>query len=163
KVQGDFVARLPRLHRFVTGYNLERVWDRATDTLDLKWLIAGAEGTLGIVTRAWLHVLPIPTARKLAVLEFPSFEAALASAETVLEEDPSSIETVDERVMDLAREDVIFPRVAAYLPTRPAPYPKTAAINLVEFEGMDATEVEAKMSALVSACEAHRGEPKWPM
>jgi FAD/FMN-containing dehydrogenase/Fe-S oxidoreductase len=163
RVRPDFVAKLPRLQRFLTGYNLERVWDPETGTLDLRWLITGAEGTLGIVTRAWVNLVPIPTARRLAVLEFPSFEAALASAETVLAEDPSSIETVDERVMDLAREDVIFPSVAAYLPTRPAPAPRTAAINLVEFEGNDVAAVEARMTSLVDACAQHRGEPGWPM
>src|SRR6185436_19292149 len=155
--------RLPRLRRFLTGYNVERAWDPATGTLDLKWLVAGAEGTLGIVTRAWLGVVPIPTARRLAVLEFPSFEAALASAETIIAQDPSSIETIDERVMDLAREDEIFPSVAAYLPVRPPPTPKAAAINLVEFEGMSVAEVEARMQALVAACEQHRGQPGWPM
>jgi FAD/FMN-containing dehydrogenase/Fe-S oxidoreductase len=163
RVRHDFVAKLPRLHRFLTGYNLERVWDPETEILDLKWLVTGAEGTLGIVTRAWLRVVPIPTARRLAVLEFPSFEAALASAETVISQNPSSIETVDERVMDLARQDVIFPSVAAYLPERPLPFPKTAAINLVEFEGMDAAEVEARMQSLLDACAAHTGEAGWPM
>jgi FAD/FMN-containing dehydrogenase/Fe-S oxidoreductase len=163
RVRPEFVAKLPRLRRFVTGYNLERVWDPEREILDLKWLVTGAEGTLGIVTRAWLAVVPIPKARRLAVLEFPSFDAALASAETVLAQDPSSIETVDERVMDLARQDVIFPSVAAYLPTRPAPFPKTAAINLVEFEGTDAAAVEARIQTLLDACERHRGEPGWPM
>ncbi len=163
RVRPDFVAKLPRLHRFLTGYNLERVWDPETETLDLKWLVTGAEGTLGVVTRAWLRVLPVPAARRLAVLEFPSFEAALASAEIVIAHDPSSIETVDERVMDLAREDIIFPSVAAYFPERPAPFPKTAAINLVEFEGASIEEVDAHMTALVDACDAHRGEPGWPM
>lgn len=163
RVRPDFASRLPRLQRFLTGYNLERVWDPATDTLDLKWLVTGAEGTLGFVTRAWLDLSPIPTARRLAVLEFASFEAALASAETVIAQDPSSIETVDERVMDLARQDVIIHSVGAYLPTRPAPFPKTAAINLVEFEGASPAEVEAKMSALIAACEQHRGAPGWPM
>lgn len=163
RVRGDFVQRLPRLQRFLTGYNLERVWDPASDTLDLKWLVTGAEGTLGIVTRAWLDLSPIPSARRLAVLEFASFEAALASAETVIAQDPSSIETVDERVMDLARQDVIIDSVGAYLPLRPAPSPKTAAINLVEFEGTSQPEVDAKMAALLAACERHTGQPGWPM
>lgn len=163
RVHDDFVTQLPRLHRFLTGYNVERAWDPKTGTLDLKWLVTGAEGTLGIVTRAWLGVVPIPKARRLAVLEFPSFEAALASAETMIAQDPSSIETIDERVMDLSREDEIFPSVAAYLPVRPPPTPKTAAINLVEFEGMSVAEVEARMQALVAACEQHRGQPGWPM
>jgi FAD/FMN-containing dehydrogenase/Fe-S oxidoreductase len=163
RVHDEFVAVLPRLHRFLTGYNVERAWAPATGTLDLKWLVTGAEGTLGIVTRAWLGVVPIPTARRLAILEFPSFEAALASAETIIAQDPSSLETIDERVMDLAREDEIFPSVAAYLPVRPPPTPKAAAINLVEFEGMSVAEVEARMQSLVAACEQHRGQPGWPM
>ena len=163
RVRPDFVAGLPRLHRFLTGYNLERVWDPATDRLDLKWLVTGAEGTLGIVTRAWLGLVPIPTAQRLAVLEFASFEAALASAEMVIAQRPSAIESIDERVMDLAREDVIFASVGNYLPLRPAPFPKTAAINLVEFEGGSLAEVESRMQALTAACEAHRGEPGWPM
>ncbi len=163
RVRPDFVAKLPRLHRFLTGYALQKVWDPETEVLDLKWLITGAEGTLGIVTRAWLGVVPIPTARRLAVLEFPSFEAALASAETVIAQDPSSIETIDDRVLDLAREDVIFPAVARYLPERPAPAPRTAAINLVEFEGTAVADVEARMASLVEACAQHRGEPGWPM
>ncbi len=163
RVHADFVAGLPKLHRFLTGYNIAKVWDPERDVLDLKWLVTGAEGTLGIVTRAWLRLVPIPTAQRLAVLEFESFDAALASAETVIAQDPSSIETIDERVMDLAREDVIFASVAAYLPTRAAPFPKTAAINLVEFDGGSVAEVEARMQGLIAACEAHRGEPGWPM
>jgi len=163
RVHDAFVTELPKLHRFLTGYNLAKVWDPANETLDLKWLITGAEGTLGIVTRAWLGLLPIPTAQRMAVLEFASFEAALASAETVIAQQPSAIESIDERVMDLAREDVIFASVGAYLPLRPAPFPKTAAINLVEFEGDSVAQCEARMAALIAACEAHRGEPGWPM
>ena len=163
RVRAEFVAKLPRLQRFLTGYNLERVWDPATDTLDLKWLITGAEGTLGIVTRAWLRVTPVPTARSLAVLEFPSFEAALASARTIIAQNPSSIETIDERVLDLARLDEIFPSVAAYLPSREPPFPKTAAINLVEFEGLDPLEIAGKMTTLVTACAQHCGAPGWPL
>lgn len=159
----EFAAKLPRLERFLTGYNLERVWDREQDTLDLKWLVTGAEGTLGIVTRAWLRVVPIPTARRLAVLEFASFDDALASAETIIARDPSSIETLDERVLALAREDVIFHRVGSYLPERPPPFPKTAALNLVEFEGSSAAAVEEQMQGLVAQCEAHRGGAGWPI
>lgn len=154
-----FVAELPALHRFVTGYDLAHTWDPATETLDLKWLVCGAEGTLGIVTRARLRLTSIPTARRLAVLEFPSFDAALAGAQTLVALDPSSIETVDERVLDLARGDVIFDAVGAYLPLRTPP---TRAIDLVEFEGDRADVVDTKLASLLAQCEAHRGEPGWP-
>ncbi len=161
----SFVSELPKLRRFLTGYNLGKCWDPDTKTLDLKWLVTGAEGTLGVVSRARLKLTPIPTARALAVLEFPSFEAALASAENMVALDPSSIETIDDKVLGLARGDIIMVDVGAYLPdrgTNAEGRPMTAAINLVEFEGTDKAAVEAKMATLMSACDANKGLPGWP-
>lgn len=157
-----FVAELPKLRRFLTGYNLARCWDPVAEVLDLTWLVTGAEGTLGVVARATLRLTPIPTARALAVLEFESFEAALAAAENMVALDPSSIETIDEKVLTLARSDIIMQDVGAYLPERGPGSPRTAAINLVEFEGIDQADVDSKMGALLSACETHSGEPGWP-
>lgn len=154
-----FIEKLPRLQRFVTGYHLERVFDPATGKVALQWLITGAEGTLGVVTRARLRLTPIPTARRLAVLEFNDFEAALASARVVVASDPSAIETIDERVLDLARRDVIIHSVRDYLPERTPP---TRAINLVEYEGLDPDECQRKLDALLAECRAHAGEPGYP-
>lgn len=159
----EIADKLPKLQRFLTGYDLAHAWDPAREVLDLKWLVTGAEGTLGVVTRATLALTPIPTARRLAVLEFDSFEHALASAETIIARDPSSIETIDERVIDLAREDIIIRQVGDYLPVRPAPFPKTAALNLVEFEGDSEAVIDGKLADLIAACERHRGEPGWPI
>lgn len=161
----SFVSELPKLRRFLTGYNIGKCWNPETKILDLKWLVTGAEGTLGVVSRARLKLTPIPTARALAVLEFPSFEAALASAENMVALDPSSIETIDDKVLGLARGDIIMQDVGAYLPdrgTNDLGRPLTAAINLVEFEGTDKASTEAKMATLMAACEAHKGLPGWP-
>jgi FAD/FMN-containing dehydrogenase/Fe-S oxidoreductase len=158
----EFIAKLPKLARFLTGYNIARCYDPERDTFDLKWLVTGAEGTLGLVTRARLRLTPIPTARALAVLEYPTFEAALAGAEALVAQDPSSIETIDDKVLGLARQDIIMQEVQAYLPLRPPSEPRTAAINLVEFESTSKAAVEADIAKLVAACEAHRGEPGWP-
>ncbi len=154
-----FIDGIPRLQRFVTGYHLERVVDPATGHVGLHWLVTGAEGTLGIVTRARVRVTPIPTARRLAVLEFGDFESALASARAVVASDPSAIETIDEKVMGLARGDVIIHSVRQYLPERDPP---TRAINLVEYEGTDIAVCEARLAALLAECEQHRGERGWP-
>jgi FAD/FMN-containing dehydrogenase len=45
---------------------------------DLKQWFIGAEGTLGIVTRALLRLRPAPKARATALLGLPDYEAALA-------------------------------------------------------------------------------------
>ncbi|WP_027014323.1 FAD-binding oxidoreductase [Comamonas composti] len=45
---------------------------------DLKQFFIGAEGTLGIVTRALLRLRPAPQARTTALVAMPGFDAALA-------------------------------------------------------------------------------------
>ncbi len=154
-----FLDGVPKLQRFVTGYNVARVFDPETGGIGLHWLLTGAEGTLGLVTRARVRMTRLPTARRLAVLEFPDFHAALASARSVVASNPSAIETIDDKVLGLARRDVIIHSVARYLPERTPP---TRAINLVEYEGTDAADCERRLAALIADCERHVGEPGWP-
>jgi FAD/FMN-containing dehydrogenase len=69
---GDLFAGLKRLRKDNTGY-------------DLKQLLIGAEGTLGIVTAATLKLFPIPRSRAVAVVGLQSPDAAvelLARAKT---------------------------------------------------------------------------------
>ncbi|MCB0977541.1 MAG: FAD-binding oxidoreductase [Acidimicrobiales bacterium] len=44
---------------------------------DLNQLFVGSEGTLGVVTRAWLQAWPAPTASASSAWSFPTFSAAL--------------------------------------------------------------------------------------
>lgn len=45
---------------------------------DLKQLFIGSEGTLGVITRAVLHLHPLPTGADTALLAFDDFDAAAA-------------------------------------------------------------------------------------
>lgn len=51
---------------------------------DLKHLLIGAEGTLGVVTRAAIKLDPLPKATATAMLSLPSVEAALATVNGAL-------------------------------------------------------------------------------
>ncbi|SFN81737.1 FAD/FMN-containing dehydrogenase [Formivibrio citricus] len=62
---GEIWGGLRALRKDNTGY-------------DLKQLFIGAEGTLGIITRAVLRLFPLPTAQALALVAFPDPDAALA-------------------------------------------------------------------------------------
>ncbi len=64
---GSVIARLPGLPKDNTGYHLAS-------------LLAGSEGTLAVITRARLRLVPLPTHRVLALLGLPSTDAALAVA-----------------------------------------------------------------------------------
>lgn len=51
---------------------------------DLTQLIVGSEGTLGVITRAWLRAHPVPAAEQRAVWSFPSFAAGVEACRNVL-------------------------------------------------------------------------------
>ena len=146
----------PRLRRFMTGYNLAMVRDEAAGTFDLCRLLAGSEGTLALTAEAKLRLTPIPSHRRLIVVKYATFDDALADAGDIVRADPGAIETLDETVLDLARQDVIWRRVADALEDGPDA-PRTRAINLVEFEGDDPATVDAKADALLEEARASGG------
>lgn len=137
----EVVARFPRLDRFLAGYNLARV--RQEDgRFNLNWLIAGAEGTLAVVTGITLRLVPIPAAKRLVVRRYATFEDALDDARTLIARDPQAIETIDGMVVSLARGSAIWPRVAGLLP------PGDGPLNLVQFTGANAEAVERQSAGL---------------
>ncbi|MGM0576173.1 MAG: D-2-hydroxyglutarate dehydrogenase YdiJ [Myxococcota bacterium] len=148
----------PKLRRFMTGYNLARVADEEAGTFDLNALLSGSEGTLGLVTEATLKLTPIPTHRRLVVLKYASFDDALGSAQLVVASNPSAIETIDETVLSLAREDVIWHDVGPLLDGDEP----MAAVNLVEYEGADPEEVEARVGDLLATMEDAGDAPHRP-
>ena len=152
----------PRLKRFMTGYNLAKIRD-SDGRFDLCQLLCGSEGTLGILTEARLRLTPIPTHSRLVVLKYATFEDALGSAEQVVATDPGAIETIDETVLGLARQDVIWHAVGPILDPGGTEADRVAAINLVEYEGNDAAAVEAKVAALLADASRGAGRPYQPI
>ena len=151
----------PAIRRFMTGYNLAKVYDAAKRRFDLNYFLAGSEGTLGVVVEAKLRITPVPAHTRLVLIKYRRFEDALASAETLAERQPSAIETVDETIMNLARQDVIFHRIRDFVEdVGEAP---VAAVNLVEFQGMLPADVDARVDALVAELDAAVGQPEAPL
>ena len=157
------IARdLPKLgKRFLTGYDLAHVWDDETEVFDLSRIITGSEGTLAIVTEAKLALTPIPAHRQLVVLRYSSFDDALASAQTLVELDPGAIETIDETVLALAREDVIWHRVRGLIDRQGGP--RFSSINLIEFESHDRGLIQERVDALMASVDKERGQPGKPV
>ena len=89
----------PTLLRRVSGYALDAI---AGDTPDWPRLFCGSEGTLGVMTRATVHLVQPPAERVLALLPYPSVDAALEAVPALLETGPSAIELMDADLLDPA-------------------------------------------------------------
>ena len=73
-------AKFPRLNRFLTGYDLEHVWNEQLTEFDLGRVITGAEGSLGFVVEAKLNVTPIAPFKCLINVKDDSFDSAFRNA-----------------------------------------------------------------------------------
>ncbi|MGK7956912.1 MAG: FAD-binding and (Fe-S)-binding domain-containing protein [Crocosphaera sp.] len=133
----------PKLTRFMTGYNLAKVYDEPRNYFDLNRILAGSEGTLGITTEAKLKLTKIPKVTQLLVIHYENFDAALRDAERLLTNDPAAIETADETILKLAKNDIIFEEVKDFIGN-------AKAINLVEFVGENDQEIKEKINLLVN-------------
>jgi len=134
-------ARFPKLNRFMTGYNLAHAC--GDDGFDLSKLICGSEGTLAVVSELTLKLTPLPKVKELLVVSYPSFDAALRDANLLVQQNPDAIETIDDTILSLAEQDVIWPKVSQYVSSSGTQ--KVAAINLIEYSAMGADELAHKM------------------
>ncbi|EKE77962.1 FAD-binding and (Fe-S)-binding domain-containing protein [Gallaecimonas xiamenensis] len=140
------LATFPRLNRFLTGYDLEHVFDEALSQFDLGRLICGSEGSLAFVTEAKLHVNPIEPFKTLINIKYSSFEKALRNAPFLVAAKATSVETVDSKVLNLAREDIIWHQVKDLISDVPGV--DMQGLNIVEFNDVDQGAQDAKVQSL---------------
>lgn len=87
----------------VAGYNLRNLVQR--DRLMPERLFAGAEGTLGIVTRLTFRLLDRPAHDALVVAYFNDILSAARAVQKTLPMGPAGIEIMDKSLLRLAREN----------------------------------------------------------
>ncbi|MDY3330885.1 MAG: FAD-binding oxidoreductase, partial [Pelistega sp.] len=138
----------PELNRSLTGYDLPNL---LTETqFDMNSVLCGSEGTLGFIAEATLNVLPIPKHQLLINIGYTDFQAALRDAKALMARDPLSIETVDAKVLGLAKQDIVWNNVAQYFPETAEPI---EGINLVEITSDDEAELEQLKQAFIHHLE----------
>ena len=140
--KGNLIADIfPKMTRFMTGYNLAKVYSADEGSFNLNWLLAGSEGTLAVITQAKLKLTKIPVVKQLLALHYNCLDDALQSAATLLKSEPGAIETIDEKILALAKQDQIYYYVKDFIGD-------AQAINLVEFVAESSTEIENKIKRL---------------
>ena len=147
-------AGFPNLNRCLTGYDLAHIRN-AEGAFDLNALICGSEGTLGIVVEARVNVLKKPAHAVLVNISYADFDFAMRDARLLAGHNPASVETIDSRVVGLARNDIVWTGVSEFFPFDAD---KLQAINIVEFVGEDKAELDRKAARLLDALEAGHSE-----
>ncbi len=109
--------------------------------VDLLGFVVGSEGTLGIVTEAWVKLTPLPTLVRTALVSFASVRDATQAVASVIAEGviPAALEIMDKGILAALR-------VAFNLEYPPG----SAALLLVECDGERA---EAEMDVVARLCE----------
>ncbi|MGG2142550.1 D-2-hydroxyglutarate dehydrogenase YdiJ [Symbiopectobacterium sp. RP] len=138
--------KFPKLNRFLTGYDLRHVFSDDMQAFDLTRILTGAEGTLAFITEAKLDITRLPKVRRLVNVKFDSFDSALRSAPFMLEAKALSVETVDSRVLNLAREDIVWHSVSELI--QDVPGQDMQGLNIVEFAGDDEALIDAQVRGL---------------
>ena len=137
--------RWPRTWRRASGYSLNylaeyspgapAVWfDEAipyppTAGLNLTPLLCSSEGTLGILRRAKLRLVPKPGATVLKVLPFDSISEAADVTPGILETGPDAVEVLPRLLLTRAREIPAYARKMGFAQGDPA------ALLVVEYTG----------------------------
>lgn len=140
--------KFPRLNRFLTGYDLEHVFNADMTEFDLSRIITGSEGSLGFVTEAKLNITPIAKYKCLVNIKYDSFESALRNSPFLVAAAATSVETVDSKVLNLARSDIVWHQVKDLITDVPGK--EMQGLNIVEYNTESEQEIHDKISALTA-------------
>ncbi len=131
---GDVVWLGGKLAKDVSGY-------------DLKQLVVGSEGTLGIVTKAIVRLIGYPRAVSDLLVLFKTPREAIDVVPVLMARGltPTSIEFMDQLSVQTS---------CRYL-NESLPYQEAGAMLLIEVDGNDAQQVESDLIAIGDLCEEH--------
>lgn len=152
-------AKFPRILRRVSGYNLDeflpgfpvrpRGWPEEPFRFNLARLVVGSEGTLALVARAKLRLVPAPNAAGLAVLAFRSIPEALERVPEMVDAEPVSVEMIDRPILELAANNPEYARALTFLPPGPLP----DAVLAAQFHAESHDELARRVARLRRAVQ----------
>ncbi|MDE3934449.1 FAD-binding oxidoreductase [Glaesserella parasuis] len=145
------LKELPQLYRFLTGYDLKNVFNDDLSEFNLTRILTGSEGSLAFICEAKLNLLPLPEYRTLINIKYNSFDAALRSAPFMLQAQALSVETVDSKVLNLAKQDIVWHSVSDLLSEDE--HNPILGINIVEYASNDKAQNEARIAKLCQALD----------
>ncbi|MEU5688365.1 FAD-binding oxidoreductase [Streptomyces venezuelae] len=138
----------PAHWRRACGYRLDRL-AREDTPFDLAKFVVGSEGTLAVVTRALVDLVPKPRLTVIAVGHFGSVADAIAGTQDALACDPAAVELMDRTILDLSRQKIEYAALGDILEGRPE------ALLFVSFTGDEEAELLDRMRRLTKLWTRH--------
>ena len=110
----------------------------------LAQLLVGSEGTLAVVTRIWLKLVPLPRFRRCMLVPFPTLESAAAGVSKVYQAGlwPAALEFMEREAVQMAARHLRIP----------VPGGDAEALLLVEFDGSREDAVDADLERAGEVC-----------
>lgn len=148
----------PKVKKNSAGYNLWDVWQKEKDNFNLVKLFVGAQGTLGIMTKAKIKLLPKKSFEGLIVLFLKDLHTLPIILPKLLNFNPASIEVTDNHTFKIylkyAKEmasllgaDGLWQTIKLFLPEAKYVFyhgfPKL--VLLVSFEAESKEELQEKL------------------
>ncbi len=147
--RGEIAERMPQVLRRVSGYNIDLFDCRnprpySDDGVpNLAHILVGSEGTLAYSRQVRIKLAPLPRAKVLGVVNFPTFYQSMDMTQHIVKLGPTAVELVDRTMIDLALRNPAFkPVIERALVGEPQ------AVLLVEFAGDDKDALAARLRAL---------------
>ncbi len=129
---GEIVELGGKRLKDVTGYNLVK-------------LMVGSEGTLGIITRITLRLLPLPRAQVALLVPFPDVDSAVAVVPKAMTQGgtiPTAIEFMDR----------LSVRASCQYLNEQLPYGQSGAMLLIEVDGSNEESVRRDYETIGELC-----------
>ncbi len=133
---GIIGEQFPRHWRRASGYSLNYFLEAPFNPARL---LAGSEGTLGIVTELTLKLVPKPAFTGLSILQFGNVLDAMQAVPLMLKLNPSAVELIDSMLICLTRQHATYRKMLSFVEGEPE------ALLVVEFYGESEAEIRGKI------------------
>ncbi len=118
------------------------------DSINLAQLIAGSEGTLGIIRRIKVGLVPLPAITILVILAFEDSKAACRRVPELLEYSPTAVELIPQDLIQLASNVPAYAEQAALLKPLFGDGAQPPALLAIEFSGENRSDLLHKARSL---------------
>ncbi len=139
----------PEIRRRNVGYAIDELLSCSPflpggDAFNLSKIVAGSEGSLVLISSVKLSLVPLPLPEKILLCaHFYSLSEALEANLVAVSHKPDAVELMDKNILDLARKNPLQNRNRFFVEGDPG------ALLLIEYSGMDYSEVEEKAKLLI--------------